>query len=304
MKRVQDLIVAGSYDNTLTLANFATKADGAVNIIDPATGVSWASGGETMLIARVCSDSDGRKFLRQSLVIHQGKVEHYVSKDFTASTPKVIEVDVTALTGITVGNVYELFITDYADAQYIVGRRRISYEAKAGDTPTLVAAGLATAINNDSSMPNVTATDAAGVVTITGAAVAGSGNVINNFRSDYEINFNVALAENLSGVATQTTTQTPSKGCGTYREIRKLEEVYKGYRGYINRVIYPTSVNIQYDSAVGSTYDVSTIMHKQPFHTNLEGDVPAQVSTVIAFVEGVDADTFEAALDVAIAELK
>lgn len=304
MKRVQDLIIATTYDTGLTLANFAAAADGAVNIIDPATGVSWATGGESFLVAKVCSDSDGVKFLRQSLVVHSGEIEHYVSKDFTASTAKEVEVDLAAVTGTLAGDVYEIFLTDYADPQYILGRRRISYEAKAGDTPTLIAAGLAAAINSDVSMPNVSATSATTVVTIVGKAVPGSGNVINSFRGDYEVNFNVAIAENLAGVATVTTTVTPAKGCGTSREVRKMEEVYKGYRGYTNRVIYPTSVNIQYETINGTNYDVSTIMHKQPFHTNNEGSVPAQVSSVVAFVEGAAADTFEGDLDTAIAELR
>ena len=65
-----------------------------------------------------------------------------------------------------------------------------------------------------------------------------------------------------------------------------------------------TISNIQYDSASGSTYDVSTIMHKQPFHTNLEGDVPQLVSTHVAFVAGAAADTFETALDLAVAGLR
>lgn len=304
MKRVQDLIVAADYDAALTLANFASGTDGDINIIDPSTGVAWAAGGESFVIARVCSDSQGRKYVRQSLPVHSGQIQNYVSKDYAASTPKIMTVTIPAITP-SAGDVFELFLTDYNDAQYIVGRRRIAYEAVTGDTATLVAAGLAAQINADDSMPNVSATSALGVVTITGAAVDGSGNVITDFRANYEVLFNIALAENLSGVATLATTQNPAKGCGSYREVRKLEEIYKGYKGFTNRVWNSATIsNIQYDAASGSTYDVSTIMHKSRFHTNLEGDVPQLISTHVAFVEGAAADTFETALDAAVAGLR
>jgi len=302
MKQVQDLIIGTSYDTTLTLANFATKAVGAVNIIDPETGASWVSGGNSIIIARVCADSDGRLFVRQSLPVGSNLIRSHVSKTYTASTAKQMTVTIPAITP-SAGDVFELFITDYNDYNYIVGRRRIAYEAVSGDAETEVAAGLAAQINSDDSIPNVSATSAAGVITIVGEPVSGSGNVINNFRADYEVLFNIALAEGLSGIASLDTPVNASKGCGTYREIRKIEEVYKGYKGYLNRVIYPTSVNIQYDSAVGSTYDTDTIQHKQYQHTNNEGNVNPEVSTIIAGVVGA-MGAFKADLATALEELK
>ena len=225
MKRVQDLIISGigtgtggEYDNTITMANFASKTAGDINIIDPATGISWATGGESAVVVRVCTDSDGRFYVRQSLPLSKGQIRSYVSKDYAVATPKIMTLNLAGIAATaSLGDVHELWITDYKDSNYIVPRRRIAYEAAAGDTPTLVAVGLAAAINADVSLPNVTATSATTIVTITGAAVDGSGNVISDFRANYEVLFNIALAENLSGVATLATTQVPANGCGSYR---------------------------------------------------------------------------------------
>jgi hypothetical protein len=289
MKRVQDLIVGTTYDTTITMANFATKAAGAINIIDPATGISWATGGESAMVVRVCQDSDSRFYIRQSLIMGSGLIKNHDAKEYAAATPKIMTLTLTALpANASLGDIHELWITDYNDSNYIVPRRRIEFVATATlETPTQVAAGLAAAILADVSLPNVTATSAGDVLTITGAAVDGSNNVIVGFRAAHEVLFNLGLGEGL-GLGVAATTQVADKGCGSYREILKLEEIYKGYRGFTNRVWNSGNVsNIQYDSVSTDNYDVNSIMHSQPQHTNNEGNVNPQVSTVIALEQSV-----------------
>jgi hypothetical protein len=306
MKRVQDLIVGSTFDATVTLANFATKAAGAVNIIDPETGIAWATGGNSAVVVRVCQDSDGRFFIRQSLPLLKRQIRSYVSKDYVAPAPKVMSIDVSAVSPST-GDIFEIFITDYKDFNYIIPRRRIEYVATASDTTAAdIKTGLIAAINADVSLPNVNATDGGGdIVTVTGAAIDGSGRVINDFRANYEVLFNIALAENMAGVAVVALVTSASKGCGHNREVLKLEEIYKGYKGYTNRVIYPSSNNIQFDTdtTTPGTYDVTTVMHDQPEHTNNEGSAPAQVSTVVAMLEAAG-DAFETAMDLVMAEIQ
>ena len=313
MKRVQDLIISGlgtgtggELDATMTLANFASATEGDVNIIDPSTGIAWATGGASAVVIRACADSDGNAYVRQSLPLLKGHIKSYIHKDYAVATAKTITVTIPATTPVA-GDVYEMFITDYNDAQYIVGRRRIAYEAIATDTnATALAVGLTAQINSDDSIPNVSATNAAGVITIVGAAVSGSGNVMSKFRANFEVLFNVALAENMAGLSVVAVTVNAFKGCGTYRGVLKLEEIYKGYKGFTNRVWNSATIsNIRYDANSAGTYDLITIMHDQPQHTNNEGSVPAQVSTIIAMDSAVagGGDAFETAMDLVMAEL-
>ena len=302
MKRVQDLIVSsisvaagvdtgGELDAAMTLANFGSATEGDVNIIDPATGIAWATGGDSAVVIRACADSDGNPFVRQSLPLIKGQIRSYTHKEYAEATPKKMTLDLSGLpANAAQGDIHELWITDYKDSNFIIPRRRISFVATATlKTPTQVAAGLAAQILDDVSMPNVTATSAGDVLTVIGAAVDGSGNIINDFRASHEILFNIGLGEGVAAGVLLTTVPA-FKGCGTYREVRKLEEIYKGYRGYTNRVIYPSSSNI---------------MHDQPFHTNNEGAVPSQVSTVISMDSSLitGGDAFKTAMDLVMAEL-
>ena len=288
MKQVQDLIIGTSYDTTLTLANFATKAVGAINIIDPETGSSWATGGNSFVVARVCQDSDLRYYVRQSLPIGTGLIRNHVAKEYAAATAKTMTITIPATVPVA-GDVYEFFVTDYNDAQFITGRRRIAYEAVATDLDNEdIADGLVAQLNSDESMPNLSAANVLGVITVTGEAVAGSNNIIAGFRAAHEVLFNIALAENMAGVSVVAAGNPAAKGCGTNREIKRLEETYKGYRGFTNRVWNSATIsNIQYDTSTGDDYDVNTIQHKAYQHTNNEGNVNPVVSTIIALEESV-----------------
>lgn len=318
MKRVQKLIVGTQYAPQATVVDHVNLgADGDVGVFNTATGAVAVPGDAEVTIAVRCSDSDGRPYVEQSLPIPIGNISTARPGPFLLSSPKQVDVDLSAVPAPSAGGgeVYEIFVTDYNDYNYIIGRRRIEYEAKAGDVLADVVTGLITNINDDVSLPNLIAsysnddkpTDPApvdpgdNIIKIIGKAVGGSGasNVINNFRADYEILFEIILGENLFGLAVNTVT-LPQQGCGTFREVRKLEEIHKGYKGHLNRVIFNTSTNIQYKSmspAQGvAGYDLYTIEWKSPQYTETEGDVHFQIAHTIA-VNEADAQAFELFFD-------
>ena len=311
MKRVIDLAIGLEYEAALvpTAASLATAGVGDMNIIDVATNVAAVAGTvERAAILTVCANSDGEKFFRTSLPIHSENVTSYPGVvSYVEEDPKQITFDISALVPVE-DREYALFITDENDFNYIIGRRRISYVATAADVATgfqAVVDGLVSAINGDVSLPNVTASDALGVITITGKAVPGSGNVINGFRAAHEVLFDVILSDNLTAFST-VVAQNPDPGCGTKREIAKLEEIYKGNRGVTNRVIFPTSTNVQYAwNGAATGYETYAIEHDQPQHTNTEGSVPAQTVTVVALdKDATNKAAFDTALDAIIAALK
>jgi hypothetical protein len=284
---------------------------GDVAVFDVETNAAPTAATLEITVATLCADSLGRTFIDESNPILLRDVTSYKSVGWATSQPKTVDVTIPATIVVAIGDIFELIITDYNDYNYIMSPRRIYYEATAADllgTPEdNIAAGLAAQIAADISMPNVTAVAAANVITVTGSAVVGAGgaNVINNFRADYEVLFNVNSGQGLVGVATIAVTQAPDKGCGMFREVRKLEEIHKGYKGHINRVIYPTSVDIQYksrdltlDAVPANGYDLLAIEFKSPQYTETEGDVHFQQSLTIAVPEGVGA-----AVDAVIAPL-
>lgn len=303
MKRVQKLVVGTAFSQAASLVDHVAATAGNVGVYNAITGLPAVPGDNEVIIAVKCEDSDLRPYVEQS----QMRISDITSArgaGYIASAPKRVDIDMNGIAAPSAqgGERYEIFVTDYNDYNYIIGRKRIEYEAIAGDGIAEVVAGLTVAINEDVSMPNLIATDLGGnILRVEGAAVGGSGstNVINNFRADYEILFEIILGENMFGLATTTVTP-PVQGCGTFREVRKLEEIHKGYKGYLNRVIYPTSVNIQYKSlspaqgVVG--YDMYSIEHKSPQYTETEGDVHFQVVTNVAINEA-DAQAFETYFD-------
>lgn len=291
MKQVLDIQIGVTYDATLTIANFATKAIGATNMADVETGAVASTSTRVLSIITVCADSDGNLYLGQSPPIHQNNIVSESGNVFAASVTKEIDFTITGLV-VVAGDEYVFWITDLNDYNYILPRRRMSYvateaDAVAANPDQAVAAGIVAAVNADVSEPNVTATNLLAVITITGKAVTGSGNVINNFRSAPEILFGVTLADNLSQFVASIAITDPDPGCGVSREVRKLEEIHKGNKGHLNRVIYPTSSNIQYKTVPATDYDLISIEHNGPQHTNTEGDVHAQLISYTALPAGV-----------------
>lgn len=313
MKRVSKMTIGTSFDATMTRANALTQTVGEVGIIDIETGAAatGAASEKRVAIIMLCSDSDGRLYVEESAPIEMGSIQTYNDSLYSASTAKEQEIDVTGITTLVaadingVDNVFELFVTDYNDYNYIIGRKRFEYVGKTGDTAAMIGTALALQITTDVSIPNISATSAAGVITVIGKAVIGSGtsNVINNFRADYEVLFNMVAGKGLYGVAVISTTVFADKGCGTQREVRKMEEVHKGYKGHLNRVIYPTSVNILYKSVNAGGYDLYVIEHKGNQYTETEGDVHFQLAHTVALNAGAGA-AFALVADAVFANLK
>jgi hypothetical protein len=307
MKRVRKMMIGTNFDAAHTLALLQAAPVGEIALLDPRTnGVPVAGTAEEIVIARRCADSDGNAYTEFSDPIPLRNITSMTHTDWAASDAKVMTVTLTAGLTPTEGEIFELIFTDYNDYNYIVSPRRVYYEATAadvaaGDPSDAIKDGLIAAINADVSMPNLTAASGGvDIITVTGAAVRGGGgtNVINNFRADYEVLFDINAGTGLAGNATIATTTPPDKGCGMFREIRKMEEDHKGFKGHLNRTIYPTSVNIQYhsDPNVANGYDVLVIEFKSPQHTQTEGDVPFLQTLTVAVDEAAVLN--ERALDI------
>lgn len=300
MRRVEKMIIGVQYVAHADIAALLLGAVGDVVIFDVETNAIAAPGARDVFIATLCADSDGVLFVEQSDPIGISQITHKRESINAPSAAKVQDVVIPAIVA-TQDQVFGLIISDYNDYNYIVNPKRIEFKANAGDTEVEISEGLATAVNSDVSMPNLLADGLTvpGTVTLTGVAVRGGGgsNVINNFRADYEILFNTNLGENLIGFATVTTTTPPDKGCGTFREVRKMEETHKGYKGHLNRVIFPTSVNIQYKSVVGVGYDLLVLEYRGPQYTETEGDVHFQKALTVAIPAGAGTATIDGIID-------
>ena len=282
MKRVSKMTIGLKYVAHANLAALQGGIIGDVAIFDPTTNAVPDPGAYSYIICTLCADSDGNTFVDMSDPIVVGKTTSRTNSDFIPPVAKVQPIELAGITAVD-GNRYEVIITDYNDYNYIVNPKRISYEAAPGDTIALITDGLAAQINSDVSLPNLVAvSDTVSLITLTAKSVPGSGQVINNFRADYEILFNVQLGDNMIGEAVLNAPTLADKGCGSFREVRKMEETHKGYKGHLNRVIYPTSVNIQYKSDSTKQYDLLVIEHNAPQHTNTEGVVDSQNTMIVA----------------------
>ena len=279
MKRVTDLIIGKTYDAALDTTNVA-GVDGAVNLIDIATGNTAIAGANEVVFIKKCTSEAGVAYLEYGNTIHRGSQTSYSATTYVAASPKVITL--TALTApAAVGTSYVMYLNSRENENYLLMRRRYEVISVTGETGITLADKFRVLIDADTAFTGVE-TDAPGaaVIVLTGQPT--------KFSQAYEANFELSPGENLEYVTATTSAGTPDPGCGTNYTINKFEEVAKGYKGVLNKVLFSTEMYaLKAPGGVSATgYDLFAIEHKQPFHTNTEGSVPFQVVTQVAMEEG------------------
>lgn len=285
-KRVLDLIVA---------KNVTTGNEGFVRLLNDQMAALTA--GDTI-------DDSATIYIEQTLAggklyiskpIHGQFVRRYSGVQAANATLQVITV---SQPNVIDDQEYGLYITFLSDKDLAFGNRRyyVNYKSDSSATVTEILNGLAAAINASDFKVPVTAANAGTTLTITAD------------RPD--VYFSVGKAIGFDSSVTVTTTTTSDPGSGTYDQILALEEIAKGYEGYLSdrytfmgnlpgfsRPVYNT---VGTALSVTGVYDLYVIEHDNPVQmvvpSNLEGK---PCTTIIAFPTASTTiqDTFEGLLN-------
>lgn len=302
MKRVSKILFPVDVDSTLAPATMTPDqlrdaSEGGYLVVDPVTGLEATATASEIEIIVKCGDG-----IVSSGPIKKGKVSAYSRSEFATSIAR-IQTTGTLPTPV-VGTEYVIYIAKKEDDNYFLPRKRFAVVATAamvdatalGDAfVSLIEDNAGGAINNELGL---SVANAAGVLTFTGVdSNSATPMLSSNVKFAYESLFEVVLADNLEGVAL-TRTAEPDKGCGEGSEVRKLEEIHKGYLGHLNNVTFSNiayGTGYIYKSAFATDYDLAVIEYDSPFNSVVEGNTPFQESIVLASVTGDELAGFPAA---------
>ena len=299
MKRVSKILFPVAEDTTLapatmTPAQLAAASDGGYLVVDPSTGVKALGTAKEIEVLVKCGDG-----IVSSGPIKKGYVKTgFAQSNRVAAAPR-IQTTGTLPTPVT-GTEYVIYIAKKEDDNYFLPRKRFAVVATAAMTnATLLGdafveliedvAGGAT--NNELGL---SVANAAGVLTFTGAnSNSATPMLSSNVKYAWESLFEVVLADNLETVSL-TRTQEPDKGCGEGSEIRKLEEIHKGYLGHLNNVKFSNvayGTGYTYKSLLSADsdptrYDMVVIEYDSPHNSVVEGNTPFQETVVFAAPTG------------------
>ncbi len=195
---------------------------------------------------------DAAGYPRLSLPINGKSIVRVTKQAYAAATAQVSTVTLAAA-DVVAGNQVTFYIVDLADEEYVnKPRYRYSLVASAGETIATLATKFVDLIKADTAAI-VTASSAAGVITLTGKA--------DKTRLASSFSFAVIPYQSLTTASVATTTKA-DPGAGTPSIVFDIEEKYKGYKGNMNRSEYVVLPNYQTDSS--KTYTTYVIEHKQP----------------------------------------
>lgn len=218
--------------------------------------------------------------------------------EYTAVTEQVSTVTFTAPTA---GQEYLLTIVEKSDKEILQRRQdKRSYQVVAvvGETAATLASKFADLINADLGA-HVTASATAAVLTITAKAKVVTANAAGQFGLQHF--FDVGVSEvNPYGTfvpfGTVAIATNPNFGTGTFPQVRSLEQDAIGYVDgkYLNRTSFPVPL-YDYDTAVGTTYDILTIEYDNEYSTNsvVEGKRNADPITIVIAVKAGETEDLE-----------
>lgn len=231
----------------------------------------------------------GKKLL--SNPIHGSMVRNYSGE---AAANATLQVWTVGTPNVVDSQEYGLYITLLSDKDLGLGNRRyyVNYVSDASATAAEIVNGLVAAINAASFKVPVTAANAATTLTIT------------SDRPDVYFSVGKAIGFDSSVSCAQTTAWDP--GVGTYDQVLAMEEIAKGYKGYLGErrtfvgdlpgFSRPTYFTTGTALSATAVYDLYVIDHDNPVQmvipSNLEGK---PVTTIIAFPTASTTvqDTFE-----------
>jgi hypothetical protein len=290
MKRVSKILFPVAEDtnlapNTITPTLLNNAVDGAYLLVDKATGVKATAASKEIELVVKCGEG-----LVTSGPIKKGFVKTgYSRTQFDASEPRIQTT--TDFPVPVVGTEYVLYVTNQEQDNYFLPRQRFAIVATPAMTSEADLVDAFVALIEDVPTEGinvelgVSAARVANTLELTGVEVNSASPMLSsNKKFEYEVLFELALADNLEDVDVLRT-QEPDPGCGEGSEMRKLEEVHKGYLGHLNNVTFSQvayGTGYVYKSDFAVDYDVVVVEYESPFHTQTEGNVNFEESIVIA----------------------
>ncbi len=222
-----------------------------------------------------------------SLPIHGLEVANYSGRSAAAA---VLQVTTVGTANVISGQEYGLYITLTSDKELSQGNRRyyFQYVADSSATALEIATGMAASINSTLVLGHK-------VLPVTAAVV---GTTMTITADNPTVYFTVGKAMGYDSSVTVTLTAAPDPGQGTYDQIFALEDIAKGYKGYLGErrtfvgdptmgYSRPTYFTTGVPLAITGVYDQYVIDHNQPIQ--LQGINSAHANptcTVIAVVAG------------------
>jgi hypothetical protein len=250
IKRVTDIIIAKD----------VSSGDGFISLVkDDQSALTGTPTIATSPVIYVKQGLAGGK-TRLSLPIHGANVRKWSGRSAANGT-----VQITTITSINALNdqEYGLYITVNSDKEMAQGNRRYyaQFVSDSSGTAAEIAAGMVAAINASEALADIVTASTTGTdIVITG----------NNCRTY----FSVGRAIGFDASIVITATQTADPGHGTYDTVLELEEIAKGYLGYLgerrtfrgNMPGMSSPVYFAAGTALSATgvYDVYIIDHDQP----------------------------------------
>lgn len=241
MRKVEEVLIGNTFTamaagdvNTTTLAAGAMVAydqdrDGVISTADRYFNIARA-------------DVDFQSI--QSMDIQIGQIKTVTKKLFAAATNQVNTLTIDA--GDVANNrYYSIYIVQVNNPDFTNTFRQLVPVISGGAaTATTIAAQFAAAINSNTSLP-VTATSAAGVVTITG-------------KTPTDV-FAVVKLDNLSVASVVAQTANADPGSGTLPLVRQHEKLSYQWKGNVNQVEFKVDNRSYVTAAAG--YVSYTIEH-------------------------------------------
>jgi hypothetical protein len=258
--------------NSAARASAGLLADGEVQAFN-VSGTGLAASGERFKIftnvAGVINGSD---------IIDPDKMLAATSVNYASDSNKVLNLAIPATVVADASYELRLFVRDWGNkSSYDYVTVYGQYIAKAGDTPTIIAAGLAAGLNL--SLTKVTTTKVTASSSTSNVVITGSNDDFKVFQFDGKpVDFEVSLTNPIAIEATVTTARKNGKGEGY--DIKQLEHFSKMLTGdaYAESEI---SYNAPLLSDENKTYDVVEISYYSE-RQSAPGDKQRKVVTIAA----------------------
>lgn len=193
-------------------------------------------------------------------------VMNYSGRPYTAIAEEVVTINGTTFAPV-VGTEYVLRLI-YSDTYERPGQvtASIRYIAKTTVVADLYAAFVA-AINKN---PNrrVQASGGTTNIVLTGRSLTlnGQTDTVNAIDDYYQVNFKATLYSGNWGDVAVVYTTRPTPGNGTWQRVRDAEKNSLGYKGIMNRVVFPI-ITPAMRTVSGATYNTIIVEHNQKFVT-------------------------------------
>lgn len=279
-KRVSDLLVAKDVANSLTILKDNGVALGTTDTVKDSAQI-YITQIDPVLGRRYSSPITGKN------------VRSYKGEPYRAAVAKIIAVGYNGTSGsipVINGGEYALNIVVKTDSEVQLNHiQRFNYVADASATEDEIATAFVTAINSDAYMK---------YEEVSASLLTNGANRGIAITAVTPTTFDVAVDLSFAGVPV-TETQSPDLGNGLPKQMREIEETYKGYKGFLNRIWLPDQPTYFTDPA--TNYDMIVIEHGNEFdQQNENSSSKAPLTTYIMIPDTIatfDKTNFLAALD-------